>query len=154
MREHVLMAMGLAMAAVASAPASAQQVTDPNMEVDSLTLEPGDAVIFGFGEGFDHQLLLIRHRGAEAISEPLSPGEVRAVLYVDDGASWLDMENATSERLTFDGLADRRGQGGYSTVPTRSVAPGGRAEAGRWDFPIYSLVIGEFSYGPHGDHAH
>lgn len=137
-----------------AAPLGAQQVTDPNMEVDSLTLQPGEAVIFGFGEGFDHQLLLVRHRGAEALAEPLAPGEVRAAFYVDGGESWLDLENATSQTLTFDGLADRRGEGGYSSVPTQAIGPGARAEAGRWAFPIYSLVIGDFSYGPHGDHAH
>jgi len=134
--------------------AAALAVTDPNMEVDSIALVPGEAVVFGFGEGFDHQLLLVRHRGAEAVSAALDVDEVRAALYADEGETWLEIENGTGETLYFDALADRSGNGGYGPVPTAAVAAGMRAVAGRWGFAFASLVIGEFSYGPHGDHAH
>ena len=137
-----------------AAPALAQEVTDPDMEVDSIALAPGEGVVFGFGEGFSHQLLLVRHRGGEALATPLASGEVRAVLYTDAGETWLEMENGTGETLYFDALADRNGNGGYGSVPSSAVPAGERIIAGRWDFLIANLVIGEFSYGPHGDHAH
>jgi hypothetical protein len=142
------------LAASLAIPSQAQEVTDPDMEVDSIALAAGEALVFGFGEGFSHQLLLVRHRGAEALSEPLEPGEVRAVHYRDEGESWLEIENGTGETLYFDALADRSGNGGYGSVPTESVAAGARETAGRWSFTIENLVIGEFSYGPHGDHDH
>jgi hypothetical protein len=134
--------------------AAAQEVTDPNMEVDSIALEPGEGVVFGFGQGFSHQLLLVRHRGEEALATPLAPGEVRAVLYTDAGETWLEMENGTGEILYFDALADRNGNGGFGSVPSTAVPVGERIIAGRWAFSIVSLVIGEFSYGPHGGHNH
>lgn len=150
-------AIGLALAGLTisfASPAAAQEVTDPDMEVDSIELTPGQGVVFGFGAGFSHQLLLVRHRGSEALSIPLASGEVRAVLYTDGGETWLEMENGTDEILYFDALADRNGNGGYGSVPSSAVPVGERTAAGRWDFEIVSLVIGEFSYGPHGDHDH
>ncbi len=151
---HLAFGLAIATASIAATEAAAQEVTDPNMEVDSIELRPGDAVIFGFGEGFDHQLLLVRHRGEEARTEPLEAGEVRASFASSEDAASLEIENATGETLYFDALADRRGSGGYGSVPTMAVPDGERIAAGEWGFRIHSLVIGEFSYGPHGDHEH
>jgi len=139
---------------VVALPARSQEITDPNMEVESIALAPGEGLVFGFGVGFSHRLLLVRHRGAEALSETLDPGEVRAVHYRDEGESWLEIENGTGETLYFDALADRNGNGGYGSVPTQAVLPGARETAGRWPFIIEDLVIGEFSYEPHASHDH
>lgn len=143
----------LAAALLFAAPAAAQEV-GADMEVDSIRLVPGDAVVFGFGEGFDHQLLLVRHRGEAARTAPLGPDEVRALLDAGDGASALTIENGTGETLYFDALVDRSGRGGFGSAPTAAVPPGERIVAGDWDFAPAAVVIGEFSYGPHGDHAH
>lgn len=142
-----------AAALLVAAPGLAQEV-GPDTEVDSLRLDPGDAVVFGFGEGFDHQLLLIRHRGEEARTTPLEADEVRAILDTGDGSSELTIENATGETLYFDALVDRSGRGGYGSAPVIAVPAGQRIVAGDWDFAPAAVVIGEFSYGPHGDHVH
>lgn len=155
MRNMLTMLAAAALLTVATTtPLSAQEVTDPDMEVDSIALAPGEGVVFGFGEGYSHQLLLVRHRGEEALATPLASGEVRAILYTDAGETWLEMENGTGETLYFDALADRNGNGGFGSVPSTAVPVGERIIAGRWAFEIVSLVIGEFSYGPHGDHSH
>lgn len=146
--------IAIACAAIPLTAAAGQEVTDPDMEVDSIALVPGEGVVFGFGAGYSHQLLLVRHRGEAALATPLASGEVRAVLYTDAGETWLEMENGTDETLYFDALADRNGNGGYGSVPSSAVPVGERIIAGRWAFDIASLVIGEFSYGPHGDHDH
>jgi hypothetical protein len=156
MRRFATFALAAFAAAAWAAPLAlaAQEASDPNMEVESIALDPGEALVFGFGEGFSHQLLYVRHRGEEALAEPLDEGEVRAVFHSDETESRLEIENGTGETLYFDALADRRGSGGYGSVPVSAVPAGERIEAGHWDFRIYSLVIAEFSYGPHGDHEH
>jgi hypothetical protein len=151
---RIILAAAMFTSLAVPAYAPAQEATGPDMEVDSIALAPGEGVVFGFGAGFSHQLLLVRHRGEEALATPLASGEVRAILYTDAGETWLEMENGTGETLYFDALADRNGNGGFGSVPSSAVPVGERIIAGRWAFPIASLVIGEFSYGPHGDHNH
>lgn len=92
--------------------------------------------------------------GIEVDTIALAPGEVRAHFIVSGRESMLEIENATGQTLYFDALADRRGSGGFSPVPVASVPAGGATVAGRWAFPIATLTLGEFSYGPHGDHEH
>lgn len=147
-----MFALALLLAA-AVAPAAAQE-PPPGLEVDTIALAPGEAVVIAFEQGFDHQLLRVRHRGAEALTAPLAAGEVRAHFTSDGGRSALEVENGAGEPLYFDALADRSGRGGFSPVPVTSVPAGRRAVAGSWAFAIATLTLGEFSYGPHGDHEH
>lgn len=139
-----------ALLACLAVPAAAQptdEASGENYAVETIELLPGDAIVIGFSPGYSHQLLRIRHRGDEALNVALEPGEVRASLWVGNGRSELRVENATDEPLDFTALADRRGTGGFSPVAVATVPPGADIAAGRWNFAVHAVTIGEFSYG-------
>jgi hypothetical protein len=113
--------------------------SDPSargLEVESVTLRPGERASFALAEGFSHQLL---RRVA-----PSAPGAISVSYELVGGASQVTATSATGYPLTFRILADPDGNGGFSPVGEVSLPGDGTPAVLSRPGALGTISVGNF----------
>ena len=109
------------------------------LDVESVTLRPGESASFTLATGFSHQLL--------RRVEPSAPGAITVSYEVVDGTSRVSATSRTGFSLTFQVLADQDGNGGFAPVGDVSVPGDGTAAMRRWPGSLGAISVGNFVVG-------
>ena len=106
------------------------------IEVESLTLRPGENASFTLAQGGSHQLL---RRAA-----PSAPGAITVVYETAEGGSRLIATSRTGHALRFTVLADPDGNGGFSPMGEIALPGDGTPATRRWPGALGTISIGGF----------
>ncbi|HEV2748214.1 MAG TPA: hypothetical protein VGW34_13055 [Allosphingosinicella sp.] len=140
-----LAAFAAAAAALAPAASPAQEVA-PGLQVERVTLRPGESASFTLAPGFHHQLL---KRAA-----PSDPGAITIRYEAGGGGSTITATSRAGHPLAFTILADPDGNGGFASMGEMSVSGDGTPATRSWPNPLGTINVGDFVGGPHGTHDH
>lgn len=116
--------------------APGQDASARGMDVESITLRPGEAVSFTLAEGFNHQLL--------RRSEPSAPGAISVGYEVTGNVSRVTATSRTGHALTFRVLADPDGNGGFSPAGEIALPGDGTPAVRDWPGSLGTISIGSF----------
>lgn len=130
-----------ALAALSFTPAAlpAQEVA-PGVQVERVTLQPGESASFTLAPGFTHQLL---RRAA-----PDAAGAITVRYEVAGGRSTVSATSRAGRRLVFSVLADPDGNGGFSGMGEIVVAGDGTPAARSWPGALGPVNVGDFRDPP------
>ena len=124
---------------------SAQDVA-PGIQVERISLRPGESASFTLAPGFEHQLL---RRAA-----PNARGAITIRYDVAHGQSRVTAISHAGRALTFSVLADPDGNGGFTGMGEIQLPGDGRPATRIWVGSLGTINVGGFVGGPHGDNPH
>ena len=128
----------VAIAAQSGVPAPA------GVEVENVTVTPGQSITFTMSKGFNHQLLRIRKN-----QKKLGNNDMRVSLSGDAAASVLTVENGGNVTRNYQVMADYSGNGGFQSVTAQQVAANG-SQTYQFDRSVTTVNVGYFRPGPQG----
>ena len=120
----------------AAAGADASDVPARGIEVESLTLRPGENASFTLAQGYSHQLL--------RRAEPSAPGVITVTYEVAAGHSRITAISRTGHALRFTVLADPDGNGGFSPMGEVAMPGDGTPATRSWPGTLGAISIGNF----------
>jgi hypothetical protein len=112
------------------------QSVPPGIQVESVTLQPGESTSFILAPGFNHQLL--------RKSPPTAAGAITIRYDVVKGASRVVAIRGPGAALTFRVLADRDGNGGFTKIGEMTIPADGTGAARSWPGSLGPISVGEF----------
>lgn len=130
----------------AAALLAAQDTTPPGVEVERITLRPGEAASFTLAAGREHQLL---HRSA-----PTARGAITIRYEAGDGQSTIVAVSHTGYPTRFSVLADPDGDGGFEAEGDIDLPGDGTAARRSWPGALGPVNVGHFVGGPRGQLRH
>lgn len=111
--------------------------TARGIEVESLTLRPGEHASFTLAQGYSHQLL----RSAA----PSAPGAITVAYEVAGGRSRITATSRTGHALRFTVLADPDGNGSFSPMGEIALPGDGTPATRSWPGALGAISIGNFA---------
>ncbi|MGF1549374.1 MAG: hypothetical protein ACFBQW_02400 [Sphingomonadaceae bacterium] len=106
------------------------------LEVESITLAPGESASFTLAEGFTHQLL--------RRTDPGDEGAITIRYHADAEGARLKAVNGTGYPVAFDLLADPDGNGGFSPMGRIELPGDGTPVVRDWPASLGTISVGGF----------
>lgn len=132
----------VALAALAPAALPAQDIP-PGIDVETVTLQPGESRSFTLAPGFSHQLL--------RAARPDAPLAITVSYEVAAGQSRITAISRAGQPLTFNILADPDGNGGFSPAGTMTVPGSGTPVSRSFPGSLGTITVGDFRRAPGGE---
>ena len=121
---------------------AAQDIPIPGVEVERISLQPGESASFTLASGNAHQLL---HRAA-----PNARGAITISYQVAGSQSTISAVSHTGYPTRFNILADPDGNGGFEPEGEMDLPGDGRTVTRTWPAALGAINIGHFVGGPGG----
>ncbi len=117
----------------------ASNMSARGVEVDSITIQPGDRVSFTLAEGHSHRRL--------RRADPSAPGAITVSYEAHGGGARVIATSRTGYSLIFRVLADPDGNGGFSPMGEITLPGDGSPATRRWPASLGAIKIGNFRRG-------